>query len=132
ELTPRGGIGGPAAGEVFPPARGAAVLGEIFKIENLAALRETALRQVAEGVELERRVRGAPTGRREDRLATSAAPQAISERLLALVTPTPRSQRVVRRAWRSAQRLGAELDLLVVRAPGAEPSMEEREQLEAL
>ena len=30
----------------------------------------------------------------------------------------PRSQRLVRRAWRSAQRLGAELDLLYVRPPG--------------
>ena len=70
--------------------------------------------------------------RREDRLISSAAPQAISDRLLALVTPTPRSQRVTRRAWRSAQRLGAELDLLVVRPPGRSPSVEERDQLEAL
>ncbi len=132
DLTPEALIGRLRAGKVYPPERVQAALGNFFKIENLAALRETALRQVAEGVELERRVRGAPTGRREDRLARSAAPQAISERLLALVTPTPRSQRVVRRAWRSAQRLGADLDLLVVRAPGAEPSPEEREQLEAL
>lgn len=56
----------------------------------------------------------------------------ISERLIALVTASARSQRVVRRAWRSAQRLGAELDLLVVRPPGSTPSVEEREQLEAL
>ena len=57
----------------------------------------------------------------------------ISERLLALVDARPRApQRVVRRAWRSAQRLGAELDLLVVRPPGATPSAEDREQLEAL
>ncbi len=132
DLTPEALIGRLRAGKVYPPERVQAALGNFFKIENLAALRETALRQVAEGVELERRVRGAPVGRREDRLAKSAAPQAISERLLALVTPTPRSQRVVRRAWRSAQRLGADLDLLVVRAPGAESSMEEREQLEAL
>ncbi len=132
DLTPEALISRLRAGKVYPPERVPAALGNFFKIENLAALRETALRQVAEGVELERRVRGAPTGRREDRLARSAAPQAISERLLALVTPTPRSQRVVRRAWRSAQRLGADLDLLVVRAPGAESSTEEREQLEAL
>lgn len=132
DLTPEALIGRLRAGKVYPPERIQAALGNFFKIENLAALRETALRQVAEGVELERRVRGAPTGRREDRLATRAAPQAISERLLALITPTPRSQRVVRRAWRSAQRLGADLDLLVVRRPGVEPNAEEREQLEAL
>ena len=132
DVTPEALIGRLRAGKVYAPERVPAALGNFFKIENLAALRETALRQVAEGVELERRVRGVQTGRREDRLLASAAPQAISERLLALVTPTPRSQRVVRRAWRSAQRLGAELDLLVVRSPGATPSIEEREQLEAL
>jgi two-component system sensor histidine kinase KdpD len=38
----------------------------------------------------------------------------------------------VRRAWRSAQRLGAELDLLYVQPPGREPSDQEAEQLRAL
>ena len=38
----------------------------------------------------------------------------------------------MRRAWRSAQRLGADLDLLYVRRPGREPTAVEREQLEAL
>ena len=41
-----------------------------------------------------------------------SAPQAVGERLLALVTLQPSSQRIVRRAWRSAQRLGADLDVL--------------------
>jgi two-component system sensor histidine kinase KdpD len=133
DVTPEALISRLRAGKVYPPERVQAALGNFFKIENLAALRETALRQVAEGVELVRLEREVPLARgREDRLITSMAPQVISERLLALVTPTPRSQRVVRRAWRSAQRLGAELDLLVVRPPGATPSREEREQLEAL
>ena len=45
----------------------------------------------------------------------------------------PRSERVVRRAWRSAQRLHADLDILVVRAPGEEPSAAApRGELEAL
>lgn len=133
DITPEALIGRLRAGKVYPPERVQAALSNFFKIENLAALRETALRQVAEGVELERRGREAPVVRRgEENLVVRATPQVISERLLALVTPTPRSQRVVRRAWRSAQRLGAELDLLVVRPPGATPSREEREQLEAL
>ena len=46
--------------------------------------------------------------------------------------PRPASQRVVRRAARSAQRLDGELDLLYVRDPGREPNATEREQLEAL
>jgi two-component system sensor histidine kinase KdpD len=133
DITPEALIGRLRAGKVYAPERVQAALSNFFKIENLAALRETALRQVAEGVELERRGREAPVlHRREDSLVARTTPQVISERLLALVTPTPRSQRVVRRAWRSAQRLGAELDLLVVRPPGATPSREEREQLEAL
>ncbi len=133
DITPEALIGRLRAGKVYAPERVQAALSNFFKIENLAALRETALRQVAEGVELERRGREAPVvRRRDDRLVASVTPQVISERLLALVTPTPRSQRVVRRAWRSAQRLGAELDLLVVRPPGATPSKGEREQLEAL
>ena len=45
----------------------------------------------------------------------------------------PSSQRLVRRAWRSAQRLGAELDLLWVKPPGREPIEGELErQLTAL
>ena len=46
-----------------------------------------------------------PLGTREERVAAEA-PQAVGERLLALVRPQPSSQRLVRRAWRSAQRLG--------------------------
>jgi two-component system sensor histidine kinase KdpD len=140
DLTPEALIGRLQAGKVYPSERVPAALNNFFKIENLSALRETALRQVAEGVQGKRL---APTpatlrSRREDRLLKSAAPQAISERLLALVTLSPRAQRVVRRAWRSAQRLGADLDLLTVRQPGGSggagghSSPEEREQLEAL
>jgi two-component system sensor histidine kinase KdpD len=63
-------------------------------------------------------------------LIDQAAPQAIGERLLALVTPKPQSQRIVRRAWRSAQRLGAELDILWV--TDHDPDETEREQIDAL
>jgi two-component system sensor histidine kinase KdpD len=59
----------------------------------------------------------------------AAAPVAVGERLLALVTPQPSSQRIIRRAWRSAQRLGADLDVLIVL--GREPTESEREQIEA-
>jgi two-component system sensor histidine kinase KdpD len=38
----------------------------------------------------------------------------------------------VRRAWRSAQRLDAELDVLVVRPPGRPPSEQDRRRLEEL
>jgi two-component system sensor histidine kinase KdpD len=131
DLTPESLLDRLRAGKVYPPDRVADALNNFFKIENLNALREVALRQVAEEVESKRLVAiGSTPPDDEDRLIGSAAPQAVGERLLALITPRPSSQRIVRRAWRSAQRLQAELDLLWVATH--EPSEGEREQLDAL
>jgi two-component system, OmpR family, sensor histidine kinase KdpD len=105
------------SGQVYPAGRIDAALNNFFRIENLSALREVALRQVAAEVEAKRIVTEV-VGTREDRLADDAA-QAVGERLLALVEPYPGTQRLVRRAWRSAQRLGTELDVLWVRGPGS-------------
>jgi two-component system sensor histidine kinase KdpD len=58
--------------------------------------------------------------------------QAVAERVLALIEPQPKSQRIMRRAWRSAQRLGAEMDALWVRRPGRPPTEVETTQLAAL
>jgi two-component system sensor histidine kinase KdpD len=129
DLTPESLIERLIAGKIYPQDRVPAALNNFFKIENLAALREVSLRQVAEEVEHKRVVTEPQLGSREERFEAVAA-QAIHDRLLALVTPTPKSQRVVRRAWRSAQRLGGELDLLWV--SDHEPREEEREQLDAL
>jgi two-component system sensor histidine kinase KdpD len=116
DITPQALIERLRAGKIYRSDRIEAALNNFFKIENLAALREVSLRQVAEEVEAKRLVQSGPA--REDRLAQTAAPQAVGERLLALITLSPQSQRVVRRAWRSAQRLGAELDLLWIVKPG--------------
>ena len=136
DLTPEALIARLRAGKVYAQERVPAALNHFFKIENLAALRETALRQVAEDVEVKRLVREpSPVVRRDDEgrtTAPEASPQAISERLLALATLTRDSEHVVRRAWRSAQRLDADLDVLVVRPPGRPPNAEDRKQLEAL
>ncbi len=130
DITPESLIQRLLDGKVYPNERVQSALSNFFKIENLSALREVALRQVAEEIEA-KRIPSEPVGRvGEDRLVDSAPLQAIGERLLALVTPEPDAQRVVRRAWRSAQRLGAELDLLWVE--DHTPSDEQREQLEAL
>lgn len=56
----------------------------------------------------------------------------MGERLLALVRPQPRAQRLVQRAWRSSQRLGAPLDVLWVRPPGWVPDDEQDRCLAAL
>ncbi len=130
DLTPEALLDRLRAGKVYPPERIDAALNNFFKIENLAALREVALRQVAEEVG-----RQAPDHRAR-RLARGeprrGCAQAVGERLLALVEPYPGAQRLVRRAWRSAQRLGAELDLLWVRAPGKRLSEDEQRSLAAL
>jgi two-component system sensor histidine kinase KdpD len=131
DLTPEALIERLRAGKVYPGERVETALNNFFKIEHLAALREVALRQVAEEVEAKRLVFDALPSRDDgDEMLESAAPQAVGERLLALVTPTPKSQRVVRRAWRSAQRLQADLDILWVSS--GEPDEAEREQLDAL
>src|SRR4051812_36958985 len=101
------------AGKVYPQGRIAPALGGFFRVENLRALREVALRQLAETVE-ERRIDEPP----------------IAERLLAFVSLDERDERVLRRAGRSAQRLGSELDVLVVTRQA--PSAEQRARLEAL
>jgi two-component system sensor histidine kinase KdpD len=136
DLTPEALIGRLREGKVYRPERVPAALNNFFKLENLSALREVALRQVAEDVEVKRLERKQPPILRRDeegqRAEEPGGPQAITERLLALTTLSPSSERVVRRAWRSAQRLDGELDVLVVRPPGRPPSAEDRRQLEEL
>ncbi len=135
DLTPEALVARLRAGKVYAPERVPAALNNFFKIENLSALRETALRQVAEDVEVKRLVRvpvSVPRRDEEGKTAPDAGPQPIAERLLALATMAPHSEHVVRRAWRSAQRLDADLDILVVRPPGRPPNPEDRKQLEEL
>jgi len=110
------------AGKVYPRERAAVALQNFFRADNLGALREIALREVAEDVE----------ARRQMQALEPLSQQAVAERILALVEPQPKSQRILRRAWRSAQRLGAEIDALWVRPRGRDRTEEEAIQLAAL
>jgi two-component system sensor histidine kinase KdpD len=130
DLTPQVLIQRLRDGKVYRPERVGAALNNFFKTENLAALREVALRQVAEDVESKRVVRSPVVGSRE-RVADTTS-EAVGERILALVAARPSSQRLVRRAWRSSQRLGGELDLLFVKRRGSALKPEQDEQLRAL
>jgi two-component system, OmpR family, sensor histidine kinase KdpD len=133
DITPESLIERLLAGKVYPEERVKGALENFFRIENLSALREVALRQVAEEIEAKRIPAdsgAAPSRPGDERLVDTAASQAIGERLLALITPHPRAQRIVRRAWRSAQRLGADLDLLWVAR--RDPTAQEQEELAAL
>ena len=110
------------AGKVYPGGQAERALLNFFRQDNLSALRELALREVAEDVE----------ARRGTAVLDPLSKQAVGERVLALVEPQPRSQRVLRRAWRSSQRLGGEIDALWMRRPGQQLDPEEATQLAAL
>ncbi len=131
DLTPEELIERLRAGKVYPGEQIEAALANFFTVENLLALREVALRQVAAEVEAKRLVVEEPLGTREERIAAEV-PHAVGERLLALVRPRSSSQRLVRRAWRSAQRLGAPLDLLWVKPPRVAIEGEVERQVTAL
>ena len=110
------------AGKVYPLERAQVALQNFFRVEKLSALRELALREVAEDVE----------HRRQSVVLDPLSQVAVAERVLALVEPQPKSQRIMRRAWRSAERLSAQLDALWVRKPGYELTQEEQVSLAAL
>ena len=131
DLTPEALLDRLRAGKVYRPERIDAALNNFFRIENLSALREVALRQVAQEVGQKRLATVEPVGTRDDLIA-GEMPQAVGERLLALVEPYPGAQRLVRRAWRSAQRLGAPVDLLWIRPPGITLSEDQQHSVRAL
>jgi two-component system, OmpR family, sensor histidine kinase KdpD len=123
DLAPEGLQERIRAGKVYKADRVDAALSNFFRSENLSALRELALREVAEDVE-ERAARVGVLG--------DLSRQAVREWTLVLATPDPRSQRIVRRAWRSAQRLNADLDVLWVRKPGRDLTEDQQTALAAL
>jgi two-component system sensor histidine kinase KdpD len=110
------------AGKVYPRDRVETALDNFFRADRLSVLRELALREVAEDV-------GA---RRQAVVLDPLSAQAVAERVLALVAPEPRSQRILRRAWRSSERLGAPLDALLVHRSGRRLSEGEQVQVAAL
>jgi two-component system sensor histidine kinase KdpD len=110
------------AGKVYRGDRAAAALDNFFTLNRLSALRELALREVAEDVE----------HRRQAVVLDPISQQAVAERVLALVEPQPKSQRIMRRAWRSAERLGAQMDAIWVRTHGQRLTEEEQVSLAAL
>jgi len=110
-------------GNVYPQERAEQALRSYFREGNLDALRELALRRVATAVEedLEEYMR-------QHRIE---AAWPAGERVMACVNARPDSQRILRRAWRMANRLHADLLAVFVETPGwASASPEERRALE--
>jgi len=110
-------------GNVYPKERAEQALHSFFREGNLDALRELALRRVATAVEedLEAYMR--------EHHIEAAWP--AGERIMACVDARPDAQRVLRRAWRMANRLQADLLAVFVETPGwANAHPEERRALE--
>ena len=75
DLTPEALIARLRAGKIYPGESIDAALNNFFRIENLAALREVSLRQVAEDVESKRLVcsEADPVGTREEERVSADA-----------------------------------------------------------
>ena len=96
-------------GNVYPPERAQIALEKFFTEANLTALRELALRLVAERVE----------GQLEDTTAGVQMPL-VTDRILVLVDGSPASARAIRRAARLASALHGALVAVVVDTPASQ------------
>jgi two-component system sensor histidine kinase KdpD len=103
-----------AHGNVYPPEKVQAALANFFRTDNLSALRELALRFVADETD-EALI---------ERLRQSHTPDIweTTERILVGVDATPGTDAVVRRAARLANRLKGDLDVVhVISSESAPP-----------
>ena len=114
DLTPEALRARVVEGKVFPAPSVPVALERFFTKENLGVLREMALLQVVEEVEAHRLT--AEMLNDEDRLISNLAAER-SHRFLGLIKPDPSANRIIRRAWTIAERLGGDLDLLWVTPP---------------
>jgi two-component system, OmpR family, sensor histidine kinase KdpD len=99
-------------GNVYPKERAERALDEFFRESNLTALRELALRRVAQEV--------------DERLLEHMREQHVQrawpagDRVVVCFDQRPRSATLIRRAWRVADRLEAELIAVFVKPRGWE------------
>ena len=100
DLSPEAARARMEHGNIYPPAQAKAALQSFFRPENLAALREIALRRTAQEVDeqLDTYMREI-TQRRAD----------VDEHVLVFVDESPFSRTLIRRGWRIAQGLHADL-----------------------
>lgn len=111
-------------GNIYPPDRAQRALESFFREGNLMALREMALRKVAQVCELDL----------EQYMQQHQIDAAWSagERVMVCIDEEPRAQNLIRRGWRMANRYGTELLVFFVETPGwASASPERKRALEA-
>ncbi len=100
DLSPEAARARMEHGNIYPPEQAKAALQSFFRPQNLAALREIALRRTAQDVDedLDEYMREAARDAKE-----------VDEHVLVYVDATPFSRTLIRRGWRLAQGLHADL-----------------------
>jgi two-component system sensor histidine kinase KdpD len=106
DLSPEGARARMEHGHIYPPGQAQAALQNFFRPENLAQLREIALRRTAQEVDeqLEEYMR-----------ETAHQHVELDEHVLVLIDASPASRTLIRRGWRLAQGLKADLLVAYVR-----------------
>jgi two-component system, OmpR family, sensor histidine kinase KdpD len=121
DITPRALVNRLERGDIYQAEKIEQAKSNWFREGNLSALREIALREIAQEVDDE-----LECYRRERRIAQ---PWATHDRILVCLSPTQSSLRLLRRGWRMARRLKGEV--VAVYVESREPSATERAILQA-
>lgn len=120
DITPRSLINRLQRGDVYPTEKVPAALANFFTEGNLSALRELALREVAAEVD-----RAVQSYREEHGVSDTWATR---DRVMVCLSPYKASDRLLRRGWRIASRLNADIVSVFVAPPKI--SEEQRKILE--
>lgn len=122
DLTPEALQNRMRRGDIYPLDRVGRALGNFFRPGNLIALRELALRQVAQAVD-----QSLESYREKD---DSTAAVAVRERIAVCISSNPAAQYLIARAARMAQAMGGELHVVYVDL-GQDTSEKNQKTLEA-
>jgi len=112
DLSPEGARARMEHGHIYPPAQAKAALQNFFKPQNLAALRELALRRTAQEVDeqLEEYMRESTRQHAE-----------VEEHVLVAVDSGAFARTLIRRGWRLAQALRADLYVVYMKRDRPDP-----------
>lgn len=122
DLAPEALVQRMREGRVYPSEQARRAMDNFFRVGNLTALRELALRAVADRTD-------------EDldaymRMHNITGPWPTKERVLVCITGNPAGQVLVRRGYRMAQRLRGDLFVAAVTRPGHTPGLQEARSLD--
>jgi two-component system, OmpR family, sensor histidine kinase KdpD len=108
-------------GKIYAKDKVEQALNNFFKKGNLVALRELALREVANSVEEQAD---------KDVLVCPLEPTGVHERIMVCISTHPNSQRLIRRGYRIANRLCGELIVVFVKLKARKLPLEYQNSLE--